>query len=266
MRTDILEFHEFYQSPLGRMAERFIGERLQEAWPSMARLTLAGFGYATPYLKFFDDADARLALAPGGQGVMRWPRSGANAAGLVCEDHWPLPDASVDRLIVVHGLEEAAAPRRLMREIWRVLTDDGRVIIVAAHRRGLWSTVDATPFAAGRPYLKRRLNALLQDAMFRANAWSAALYFPPVQSQFLLRAARAWERTGTRAWPGLGGVIMVEAQKELMAPAGLVRQRARGVIRPIAAPHGAINVPQRAPRVLRTRKWGEQDFQESKTP
>jgi len=258
MRTDILELHEFYGSAIGETARRFISERMGEAWGDGAKMSIAGFGYATPYLAQFPGAVRRLALAPGAQGVMKWPPEGKNAAGLVGEHQWPLPDGSVDRLLVVHGLEESADPRLLMREIWRVLSDDGRVIIVAAHRRGLWSMIDTTPFAAGRPYLKRRLNALLQESMFRAVAWSAALYFPPFGAQVLLRAARAWERAGARVWPALGGVLMVEAAKEMMAPVGLVRQRAARFARPAIAPGGAatIKAPRRVVRSATRALYG----------
>ncbi len=242
MRTDILDLHQFYASALGAAAQDFIAERVREAWGGAERQSLAGFGYAMPYLGFFPEATRRLALAPGGQGVMQWPLNDKNAASLVDEYHWPLPDASIDRFLVVHGLEESADPRRMMREIWRVLTDDGKVIIIVAHRRGLWSMIDTTPFAAGRPYLKQRLNTLLGETLFRAVAWSGALYFPPFGGRLLLRAARTWERAGARAWPGFGGVLMVEATKDMMAPAGLVRQRAPQAIRPLAAPSGAATV------------------------
>lgn len=233
MRTDILDFHEFYRTPLGAAAQGYIGARLSEAWGEGAGLAIAGFGYANPYLEMFNRASARFALAPGGQGAMRWPPDGANAASLVGEHDWPAPDASLDRVLIIHGLEEAPAPQRLMREIWRVLKDDGRLIIAAAHRRGFWSVIDTTPFAAGRPFLKRRLDGLLKDAMFRPLAWSGALFFPPFR--LALPAARAWERAGGLLWPGFSGVIMVEAAKDMLAPAGLVRRAGARAIRPVIA-------------------------------
>lgn len=235
MRTDILEYHDFYRTPLGELACEFIAARMAEAWGDGGGLSVAGFGYANPFLETFTGAHSRFAMAPGGQGVIRWPAKGANSASLVGEHDWPVPDASLDRVMIVHGLEEAPAPQKLMREVWRVLKDDGRVMIVAAHRRGLWSVIDTTPFAAGRPYLKRRLERLLRDAIFRPTAWSSALFFPPFGNKLVARAARSWERAGAMLWPGFGGVLMVEAAKDMLAPAGLVRERSALAIRPAMA-------------------------------
>ncbi len=218
MRTDILDLHDFYQSPLGVAAKGFVSARIAEAWSDHARLRIAGFGHAEPYLALFSKAERTLAIAPAAQGVIHWPADGENAAALAGEYQWPLADASIDRMLIVHGLEESEEPARLMREIWRVLTSDGRVIFVVAHRRGLWSMIDTTPFAHGRPYLKLQLERLLLGAMFRPTAWSGALYFPPLGARFLLRAARAWERAGARMWTGLSGVLMVEAAKDMMQP------------------------------------------------
>ncbi len=218
MRTDILDLHDFYESPLGQIARDFIASRIEEAWRDHARLRIGGFGHAEPFLTLFTGAERTIAIAPAGQGVIHWPSGAKNAAALAGEHQWPLPDASIDRMLVVHGLEESEDPKRLMREIWRVMTSDGRVILVVAHRRGLWSVVDTTPFAAGRPYLKRQLERLLQQSMLRPLAWSGALYFPPLGARFLLRAARAWERAGSQMWSGFGGVLMVEAAKDMAQP------------------------------------------------
>ena len=234
MRTDILDLHDFYETALGRTARGFVAARIEEAWRDHARLRLAGFGHAEPYLGFFDMAERVAAIAPGEQGVVRWPAGGPNRA-LLAGDQWPLPDASIDRLLVVHGLEEADDPRRLMREFWRVLASDGRLIIVAAHRRGIWSMIDTTPFAHGRPYLRRQLERLLQQSMFRPLAWSSALYFPPIGARFLLRAARAWERVGARIWPALGGVILVEAAKDMAQPVAAAGARRARIGGPVAA-------------------------------
>jgi SAM-dependent methyltransferase len=234
MRTDVLDLFGFYETGLGAMAQGFIASRLASAWGGAKALRVAGFGFAAPYLGAFAEAERTLALAPDAQGVIAWPNGSRNCAGLVEENRWPLADASIDRLLIIHGLEEASDPRRLMREAWRVLTNDGRLIIVVAHRRGLWSVIDTTPFAAGRPYLKRQLFRLLENSMFKPESLKGALYFPPFGARFLLRAASAWERAGARVWPGLGGVLIVEATKELLAPVVQVQRARQRALRPAA--------------------------------
>lgn len=216
MRTDILDIEAFYDSQLGEVARGFIAGRIGEAWSDVAGLRVAGFGYFAPYVRLFAGAERCLSLLPEGMGYTP-PLAVCNAC-LTADLSWPLPDASMDRIVMIHGLEEAAAPRRLMREVWRVLADDGRLIIVVPHRRGPWAMVESTPFSAGRPWSRGQLSRLLKGAMFTPAAWSSALYFPPFNAGFMLRAARAWERAGEHLWSALAGVTLVEAIKEISLP------------------------------------------------
>ena len=51
----------------------------------------------------------------------------------------PLPDLSVDRIVLVHALEMSDDAPSLVREIWRVLAPGGRLLLVIPNRRGLWA-------------------------------------------------------------------------------------------------------------------------------
>ncbi len=128
----------------------------------------------------------------------------------------PLADASVDRLLAVHCLESSESVRPLLREIWRVLTPEGRLLLVVPNRRGIWARLDTTPFGHGRPYSRGQLERLLTDALFTPLEWASALHMPPIDRQWLVRWATAFERVGARLWPHFAGVIIVEASKELM--------------------------------------------------
>ena len=144
----------------------------------------------------------------------------------------PLADASVDRLLAVHCLETCERVGPLLREIWRVLTPEGRVLLIVPNRRGIWARLDTTPFGHGRPYSRGQLERLLNDALFSPLEWTSALFMPPIDRKWLVRWSTAFERVGARLWPGFAGVIIVEARKELMgaipkaAPARRVEQLA----------------------------------------
>jgi SAM-dependent methyltransferase len=168
---------------------------------------------------------------PGDQGALAWPQSGPLHTVLVEEAMLPLPDASIDRLLGVHCLEATERTSALLREMWRVLTPEGRLLLVVPNRRGIWARLDTTPFGQGRPYSRGQLEGLLRDALFTPLECTLALYMPPIDRQWLVRWATMFERVGTTLWPGFAGVIILEARKELMG----------------AIPKGAR--PRRAPRL-----------------
>jgi ubiquinone/menaquinone biosynthesis C-methylase UbiE len=141
---------------------------------------------------------------------------------LADETALPLPDRSMDRVLVVHALECTEQMRPMLREIWRVLADGGRLIVIAPNRTGLWAQLERTPFATGHPYSAGQLNRLLRNTMFTPMQTARALYVPPVKSRTVLRAAPAIEQVGERLLPRFAGVVMVEAAKQIYAATGLI--------------------------------------------
>ena len=103
-----------------------------------------GLGYPTPYLGLFrEDSERCIAFMPAAQGVLKWPTARPALATLVDEFSMPLPDAAVDRILLVHALEMSDDPERLLREVWRVLAPSGRLIAVIPNRRGVWTRTDS---------------------------------------------------------------------------------------------------------------------------
>jgi SAM-dependent methyltransferase len=214
-------------------------------------MSVFGLGYAAPYLGAFRNEAARVgALMPAGQGVVAWPQDSPRQAALVEEDELPLPDSCAERMLIVHSVETTENTRALLREVWRVLTPEGRVILIVPNRSGMWARFDTTPFGHGRPYSRGQITRLLRDAMFTPLDWDQALYMPPFNLNILLRSAIAWERAGAIFWPGFCGVNMVEATKQVYAATPeRDAERVRGKLYPV--PAGPL-APAREGRLPRT--------------
>ena len=228
MRTDVIDLRDFYRSSLGRVAQRMIRRRVRMIWPDVTGLSMLGLGYATPFLRPFRDEAARVvAVMPATQGVLRWPPDEPNQVALADEAELPIPDLSMDRVLLVHAVETAEQLRPMMREIWRILAGNGRLLVVAPNRRGMWARREGNPFASGHPYSVGQLGRLMRDTMFTPLQSATALYVPPSGWRMVLTGAEAWEEIGARWFPVFGGVVMVEATKQIYAAAGRPARRRR---------------------------------------
>lgn len=218
MHEDILRLRDFYQTPLGVTARRIIARRLRSRWPNVSGMEVIGLGYAAPFLGLFQ-SEARLtaALMPQEQGVLAWPREGPYRSALAPETQLPLLDKCAERVLVVHGLEYVDRRQDYLREIWRIMMPQGRVIIVVPNRRGAWARLETTPFGHGRPYSTRQVERLLLKANFQPVSVTPCLFMPPLRWRVVTPAALAWERLGFALWPAFSGVLIVEALKQVYA-------------------------------------------------
>lgn len=218
MQLDVTELRDFYHKPLGIAVRRLLRQKIREKWPSVKNMNVIGLGFAAPYLGVFKEEALRLgAFMPEEQGVILWPRKGPYCSALTRECMLPLADASVDRCLIVHSLEMSEAAGAMLREVWRVLAPEGKIILIVPNRKGMWARIETTPFGYGRPYSRSQLKQLLRDNMFTPNNITKTLYMPPMTASFLLNTINAWEKVGERFWPVFSGLLMVEASKEIYA-------------------------------------------------
>jgi SAM-dependent methyltransferase len=253
MTTEVHALEAFYASPGGEAAARLVRARLARLWPRLPGMSVLGIGHAAPYLGLWQaEAGRCLALtmahqapAPPSQAHQTWPpplpgpwpgAARPSATLVAAEEALPFADASIDRILMVHGLEAAENARRLLREAWRVLRDDGRLIIVVPNRLGLWAQLERTPFGHGQPYSSGQLSRLLARHLFRVEARDAALFLPPYGLRLFRATAPGVERVGRALCPRIAGVAIVEAEKDLFSamPLGAVAVRRR-VLAPVAA-------------------------------
>ena len=140
MNIDVIDLRDFYSHRLGFVARQLINRGIHDRWPSAEGQRVLGIGYPTPYLGLFrEDSERCIAFMPAVQGVLKWPTARPTLAALVDEFSLPLPEAAVDRVLLVHALEMSDDPESLLREVWRVLAPSGRMIVVIPNRRGVWA-------------------------------------------------------------------------------------------------------------------------------
>ncbi|MBV9521589.1 MAG: methyltransferase domain-containing protein [Alphaproteobacteria bacterium] len=236
MYSDVVDLRDFYATSLGQVACRMIRRRIRLFWPDLGGLRLLGLGYAVPFLRpFREEAERVVTIMPALQGVLPWPPEGPNLVSLADEGELPFEDSSMDRVLLVHALESSEEVRPFLKEVWRVLTGSGRVLIIVPNRRGIWARLDRTPFGLGHPYTPGQLSRLLREELFTPVDAAGALYIPPSASRVMLRAAPAWEKLGERWFTRFAGVAMIEATKQIYArPSALAKAKPRR--RPAYAP------------------------------
>lgn len=228
MAIDARDAAGFYATPLGRLTARLLRQKLAALWPDCAGLSVLGLGFTGPYLELWREQAVRcLAVSPRDMGPAPWPAGRASLSCLAEEDAMPFPDLMFDRILLVHGLEQADNARRILREAWRLLKDDGRLIVVVPNRNGMWAHAESTPFGHGQPYSEGQLGRLLGNLFFHVEAHVPALFAPPCGWTPMLRGFGLYEQTGRLLAPQLAGLTIAEASKDVHGIVPL-RQKAPG--------------------------------------
>lgn len=142
MHLDAIDLKDFYACPLGVVVRKLLGGRIRARFGATKDASIFGLGFTAPYLASFrSEARPCGALMPAELGAIAWPEQGLCCSVLVEETELPLDDEAADRLLMVHMLEWSEKSRALLREMWRVLKPNGRLLIVVPNRRGLWAQI-----------------------------------------------------------------------------------------------------------------------------
>jgi SAM-dependent methyltransferase len=191
---------------------------IEELWPDIKGDALLGIGYATPYLEAYREKTSPIIVCmPARQGAACWPSTEGNMAFLSHESELPLPANSINRILLLHCFEHSEPLSNMVEEMWRVLTPGGRMLAIVPNRLGLWTRSSRSPFGSGRPFSLMQLRELVSEKQFTHTRSSSALFLPPTHIRILWRMARIFEKVGKLLCPFFGGVLVIEAEKQLYA-------------------------------------------------
>lgn len=217
---DIISLRRFYATALGESVQTVISDAIFQLWPTANGDVIVGMGYATPYLSpYLGQETPLVACMSAGQGAAYWPHGGDNLVLIAHDSELPFAESSINRVLLVHSMENSEQLSWMIGEIWRVLTPNGKLLAVVPNRRGVWSRSSRSPFGYGRPFSIAQMRDLLSEQQFTITRTSSALFMPPTRIKFLWRAANKLEIIGRficRFLGGfLGGVLLVEAEKQI---------------------------------------------------
>jgi len=131
----------------------------------------------------------------------------------------PVQDDSIDCVVLPHVLDYSDRPHAVLREVDRVLTAHGHLVILGFKTGGLWGVRRLIPGAGLPPDAdhlvpERQLRDWLQ--LLDMHIHGVTRYFFRWPLPAIRRASSPkWEQRGQRWWPELAACYMLTAQKRV---------------------------------------------------
>ena len=131
----------------------------------------------------------------------------------------PVASDSIDCVVLPHVLDYSDRPHAILREVDRVLTSHGHLVILGFKTGGLWGVRRLIPGAGLPPDAhhlvpERRLRDWLQLLDMRIQGMTRYFFRWPLPG--VRRASSPkWEQRGQRWWPEFAACYMLTAQKRV---------------------------------------------------
>lgn len=159
----------------------------------------------------------------------------------------PVQNDSIDCVILPHVLDYSDRPHEVLREVDRVLTAHGHVVILGFKTGGLWGVRRLIPGAGLPPGAdnllpERRLCDWLQLLDMRVQETTRFFFRWPLPG-IRGAASQKWEQRGQRWWPELAACYMLSAQKRVspLTPVKPVWRRKPKVVAGLAEPTNRVS-------------------------
>ena len=218
---------EMLEKELNQWRSEFLGTLLSAREAAALESWLASvFGYRLVQLGSVEwPGDDPLAASPIGHKVRLStdPRAASRHSAVTDPAQLPLASDSIDLVVLPHTLDLCADPRRLLREVERVLIPEGRLITVNFNPWSLWGLqrLLRRPFGreevpwAGNFVGYVRLSDWLSLLGMEIERTEVMMFRPPSRSEGIMRRTEFLERLGRRFWPMFAGVYLVQAVKRV---------------------------------------------------
>jgi SAM-dependent methyltransferase len=206
----------FAQSP-GRSVLAVESHALRAVWPSLFGKVAVQLGCAGP-VDLLEACNAQVRAVLDLPGVAAAP--GARVFGV--PEQLPFDSRSVDLMLLPHTLEFADDPHQVLREVSRVLTPEGHVVILGFNPFSLWGLWRLLRRRGGNApwnghFLQlARIKDWLKLLDFEIARGSMLYYRPPLASETTMDRLHFLDKAGDRWWPMAGAVYLLVAKKRVV--------------------------------------------------
>lgn len=142
----------------------------------------------------------------------------------------PIASDSVDLVILMHHLSNSNEPHAILREVFRVLIPEGKLVIIDFNPISLWglrhffqSWLEHVPFN-GHFFTAKRIDDWMRLLGFDQHHHIRVGYQPPIQKPGLIRHL-SWLEKGMRKWLPVFGALNLMVYSKSISPLTPVRHR-----------------------------------------
>ena len=208
---------KFYSTQLGNVTRKHIEEKILKKWKSVKGNNLLGLGYLKPWLKIFESSNTFFSAITEIEDKKKEIIKITKQTCIVEDTKLPFPDLSINRILICHLLETTTQIDLLLHEMWRIMSGESKIILIVPNKLGFWCRNKNNPFGHGKSFTSFELNSLLLDHGFSDIKVDFCLFMPPSEKKYLLSESNRIERLGNKFLNIFGGIIFIEASKNIYA-------------------------------------------------
>ena len=142
----------------------------------------------------------------------------------------PIASDSVDLVVLMHHLSNTSEPHAILREAFRILIPEGKLVIIDFNPISLWglrhffqSWLEHVPFK-GHYFTAKRVDDWMRLLGFDKNRVHRVGYLPPIQKPSVTRHL-GWLEKGMRNWFPRFGALNLLVYSKSVSPLTPVRHR-----------------------------------------
>ena len=218
MYQDIIKLEKFYQSELGKAVQDKIYLKLKKYIYLYDGEKLGSFGFGEPYLSLLPKKNISIFnLFSEQTGIKKNILNEKLFNVLISEEQLPFEDLFLSHIVCIHYLEHSENLKKTLRELWRVLSSEGKIYIILPNKKSSWSFSSKSPFSTGFGFSKNQINQVLEDNFFEVQSIERLVYFPSWNSKLLLNNRLFFEKIGSYFWRFFNGLYLCVATKRIYA-------------------------------------------------